>query len=369
MEKADVIVIGAGVIGLAVAAHLAEKGKDVITIEKYPTFGQETSSRNSEVIHSGIYYPKNSLKAKLCVEGKNLLYEFCDKYAVPYIVLGKLIVAQNAEEAKELERLFQQGHINGVTDLILHNKDGVRIIQPNIRATAAIESPSTGIIDTHRFMKTLELQGKDNGVIFAYNCEVVGIERGREGYDVIIRDADGERIKLASEIVVNSAGLYSDRIAHMSGIDIRECGYKIHYCKGEYFRVGGGKAKLIDKLIYPTPNEESLGIHTVSDMQGELKLGASSFYVDEVNYDVEPSHGLEFYESVKGFLPFIELEDLSPDMSGIRPKIQAEGEAVKDFIISNEADIGFPNFINLIGIESPGLTASLAIAKYIESMV
>ena len=158
MDKADVIVVGAGVVGLAVSARLAEKGKDVITIEKHPTFGQETSSRNSEVIHSGIYYQKNSLKAKLCVEGKALLYEFCDKYGVPYVRLGKLIVAQNTEEEKELEKLFQQGHINGVTDLIFHNKDDVRIIQPNIRATAAIESPSTGIIDTHRFMKTLELQ-------------------------------------------------------------------------------------------------------------------------------------------------------------------------------------------------------------------
>ncbi|MFH1868731.1 MAG: NAD(P)/FAD-dependent oxidoreductase, partial [Candidatus Omnitrophota bacterium] len=369
MDKADVIVIGAGVVGLAVAARLSDKGKDVIAVEKHPTFGRETSSRNSEVIHSGIYYPKSSLKAKFCLEGKELLYEFCERYAVPHKKIGKLIVAVNSKEEKELESLIQQGHVNGVSDLILLNKEELRRAEPNIEAVAAIESPSTGIVDTHRLMKTLELQAKDCGTIFAYGCEAVGIEKSGEGYEVIILDADGERISLGAKVVVNSAGLYSDKIASMAGIDTEDSGYLIHYCKGEYFRVGGGKAKLLNKLIYPVPKKTNLGVHTVVDMQGELKLGPNAFYVEDLNYDVDASHAGAFHESVKGFLPFIDLDDLSPDTSGIRPKIQSEGDEFKDFVISNETGKGMPGFINLIGIESPGLTASLSIAKYIETMI
>lgn len=369
MEETDIIIIGAGVIGLAIAACVSRKDRNVIVVEKNPTFGQEASSRNSEIIHSGIYYPPNSLKAKLCVEGRHLLYQFCEEQDIPYKRSGKLIVATNDKEAKELEALIDRGKKNAVENLSLLAKEQIKKIEPNIRAICAIHSPSTGIVDTHQFMKRLQYLAKDRKVIFAYNCEVIGIEEKTGGYQVDIRDADGEKLTLFTRILINSAGLNSERIARMAGMDIKKSGYELHYSKGEYFRVKANKSKLVNRLIYPTPKETFLGIHTVADIQGEMKLGPNAFYVEEIDYDVDPTHKYEFYESTKRFLPFIELDDLSPDVAGIRAKLQAPGEPVADFVISHEEEKGFPGLINIIGIESPGFTASLAIANYVGSMI
>ena len=368
MERADFVIVGAGVVGLAIAGKLAGSNKDIIVVEKHPSFGRESSSRNSEVVHAGIYYSEDSLKARLCVEGKHLLYEFCRKHNIPHRKLGKLIVATDEKESDLLEKLLQKGKNNGVDDLSLLTGKKVKKMEPNIRAVSALHSPSTGIIDTHSLMKSLESLAQDKGAVFAYGCEVTGIEKKDDGYLVSIRDADGENLSFSAGTFINSAGLCSDRIAGMAGIDIEKAGYRLHYSKGEYFRVKDKKAKLLKRLVYPAPHERSLGIHTVSDLQGQLKLGPNAFAVDEINYDVNPSHADEFYESVKGFLPFIEKEDLSPDMAGIRSElVRVSGE--EDFIISNEEDKGFPNFINLIGIKSPGLTASLAIANYVGNVI
>jgi len=365
METADITIIGAGVIGLAVAAHLARDNKEVIVLEKHPAFGQETSSRNSEVIHSGLYYPEDSLKARLCIRGNKLLYRFCQEHDIRHSRTGKLIVAVDKTELGDLEELLNCGRTNGVEGLKILSQGEIKKTEPHIRALKAVYVPSTGIIDTHQLMKTLESAAGDKGAVFAYGCEVRGIERENTGYQLSIRDTDGHETNLISRIVVNCAGLSAHLIAKMAGIDIDALEYNQHYCKGEYFRVSGSKSKLISHLIYPVPEKAGLGVHTVIDLQGQLRLGPNTFYVDELNYDVDPSHKQEFYESVKKFMPFIEPDDLSPDTAGIRAKLQGPGEEVKDFVICSEAKKGYPGFINLIGIESPGLTSCLSIAEYV----
>jgi len=369
LEEVKITIIGAGVVGLAIAAEITEEGKEILVIERHKHFGQETSSRNSEVIHSGIYYPKDSLKAKLCVEGNQLLYQLCGREQIPYQRIGKLIVALADEDVKGLEGLLDHGRQNGVDDLRMLSAAEVKQIEPHINVKAAIWSPSTGIIDTHSLMKYLEISAKSKGVDFAYNCEVESIEKKTYGYEVGIRDADGEKFSFLSRIVINSAGLCADKVAASAGIDIDTAGYRIHYCKGEYFHLSGGKHKLIHHLIYPPPTTISLGIHTVLDLQERVKLGPNAFYVDEINYQVEESHKRHFWESVKSILPFVEEADLTPDMAGIRPKLQASGDPFRDFVISHEETLGLPGLINLIGIESPGLTACLAIARYVKKMV
>ncbi|MBU0567735.1 FAD-dependent oxidoreductase, partial [bacterium] len=203
----------------------------------------------------------------------------------------------------------------------------------------------------------------------AYECEVKSIKQSAKGYEIGVQDTDGQEFSFLSQVVINSAGLQADKIAALTGIDIDAAGYRIHYCKGEYFKVGGGKHKLVSHLIYPSPTVISLGIHTVLDLQGMVKLGPNAFYVDGIDYQVEKAHKKDFLESVKPILPWIEGNDLSPDMAGIRPKLQAQGEPVRDFVIKHEEPGGLPGFINLIGIESPGLTSAPAIAEYVERMV
>ncbi|MFC1808291.1 NAD(P)/FAD-dependent oxidoreductase [Candidatus Omnitrophota bacterium] len=368
MDKVDILIIGAGVVGLSIARELADKG-DLLVVEKHESFGKETSSRNSEIIHAGIYYEPGSLKARFCIEGRRLLYEFCQENNIAHKRLGKLIVATDDSEIKRLETLFENGKGCGVDDLKMIDADEIKRLEPNISAIAAIYSPSTGILDTHQFMKQLESHAKGEGVTFAYNCEVIGFKKNSSGYAVAISDIDGERLDIEAKVVINCAGLDSDKIAQMAGIDIDKEGYKLYPNKGEYFRLSNAKAKLINHLIYPTPTQTSLGIHTVSDLGGQIRLGPSSFYVDEIDYDVDPKNSTNFFNGAKKFLPFLEEEDLSVDTAGIRPKLQAPGSPSRDFIIQDEAGKDLPGFINLVGIESPGLTATLSIAKYIATMV
>lgn len=369
MEEVKTTIIGAGVVGLAIAAEIADTGNEILVIERHEHFGQETSSRNSEVIHAGIYYPKDSLKAKLCIEGNQLLYQLCRNYQIPHQKIGKLIVALADEEVKGLEVLLDNGRQSGVDDLRMLSAEEVKQIEPHINVKAAIWSPSTGIIDTHSLMKHFETSAKAKGVDFAYGCEVESMEKKPSGYEVGIRDADGEKFSFLSRIVINSAGLCADKVAALAGIDIDAIGYRIHYCKGEYFSLSGGKHKFIHHLIYPPPRSISLGIHIVLDLQGRVKLGPNAFYVNEIDYQVEEAHKRDFLESIVPVLPFVEEADITPDMSGIRPKLQAPGGKVRDFVISREEALGLPGLINLVGIESPGLTASPAIARYVKTMV
>ncbi len=371
MFDVEITIIGAGVVGLSVAAEISQNYNNVFVIDKNTTFGQETSSRNSEVIHAGIYYPKDSLKANLCVEGKQLIYKFCDKYDVPYNNCGKIIVANSEEEERLLEDLRKKAFNNGVDDIRFLNVEEINKLEPNISAIAALYSPSTGIIDSYALMKQLETNAVNNAVSFAYNAEVVNIKKMEKGYEVFINDSDGQEYSFKTKKIINSAGLESYRIFELLGIIDEEL--EITFCKGNYFRINPPKNKLINRLVYPVPNPnmEGIGIHVTIDMGGGVKLGPDVSWMAENIYDykVDKSKQKDFYNSAKRFLPFLKFEDLSAEMAGIRPKLQVPGGPVRDFYIEEETDRGFPGFVNLIGIESPGLTSSLAIAKHVKEIL
>ncbi|MFA6320537.1 MAG: NAD(P)/FAD-dependent oxidoreductase [Candidatus Omnitrophota bacterium] len=369
MDKVNVTIIGAGAVGLAAAFELSGSEKDIFVIEKNDSFGRETSSRNSEVIHAGMYYPQHSLKAKTCVMGRELLYDFCTKNNVPFKKIGKLIVATDKDEIAGLEKISTDAIANGIADLKFLSRAELKKIEPNVTAEAALYSPSTGIIDSHSFMKQLAAIFRNRGGQISYNAEVVGINKMKEGFEITVRDASGENFKFLTRILINSAGLWSDKISSMAGIDKDE--YKLKYCKGSYFRVAEKKANFIQRLIYPLPEKyrTGLGIHATLNMAGGMRIGPDTEYVNEPDYGVNEAKKTIFCNSVKKFLPFIEIADLSPDTAGVRPKLQGPGEGFRDFIIRNETANGIPGLINLIGIESPGLTASMAIAKMVKELV
>lgn len=364
----DVAIIGAGVVGLAIGARLSKSFNNVVIIEKNNKFGQETSSRNSEVVHSGVYYPKNSLKARLCVRGQKLLYDYCKQKNIPFRKTGKFIIAKNENEIDYLQNLLIQATQNGAIGSIISDSV-LKSYEPNLEAVKALYFPESGVVDSYSLMKSLETEVFSNDGQIAYQSEVIAIRKIDNGYELTVKDEPND-LKFTASVVVNSAGLFADKVAAMIGLDLPE--YEISFWKGEYFGVGNGKNKLVKGLIYPVPDgNKGLGIHTTVDINGGLKLGPSSFYVDKNNFDykVNPANLEKFYLSAKSFLPFIEREDLHPDQAGIRPKLTKTGKEFRDFIIKNEADRGFVNFINLIGIESPGLTASLAIAEYVDRLI
>jgi len=367
----NITIIGSGVVGLAIASRLSEKYDNVFVIERHKRFGQETSSRNSEVIHSGIYYQQGSLKANLCVKGKEMIYDLCRKEDIPHNKCGKLIVATCEEELKALEALQEKARNNNVHDLEWLDAGQVKKMEPHVKAIRALFSPSTGIIDSHSLMKHFEKTSSINGVQFAYHSSVRNISKQNGSYEITLDDADGNSFQFHSNMVINSAGLESSTIAAMLGMNIEE--YKMYFVKGEYFKINPPKNRLVHRLVYPVPGQKlvGLGIHSTVDLNGGLKLGPSAFYLDKNEYDytIDETNSKKFYDSARKFLPFLELDDLSPDQAGIRPKIQAPGESPRDFVIKNETGRGFKNFINLIGIESPGLTCSMAIANYVEKLI
>lgn len=368
--KADITIIGAGVVGLAIAAKVANEDREVYVLEKNETFGLEISSRQSGVIHSGIYYPEGSLKAKMCVAGNRMLYELCGKYGIGHRRLGKLIVASSDEETGELQTLLERGQRNNAEGLRILSKREMKELEPNVEGVAAILSSSTGIIDSYALMKHFIAEAKDGGVQIAYQTKVVGIEKVADGYKVTVEDRTGKS-SFTTRILINCAGLHCDKVAELAGIDIAKVGYKLHYCKGEYFSISSGKSKLVERLIYPVPPPKltGVGIHLAFDLEGRMRLGPSIHYVDSIDYAVDNQHKQLFYDSVRKLLPSIEYDDLEPEMAGIRPKLQEPGGDIKDFVIGDESAKGLPGFINLIGIESPGLTASPAIAKYVRGLI
>jgi L-2-hydroxyglutarate oxidase LhgO len=365
-----ITIIGAGVIGLSIAEKLSYKYKNIYVVEKHNTFGQETSSRNSEVIHAGLYYPEGSLKAKLCVEGNRMLYEFCQKHEIPFRNCGKLIVATTPEEVYVIKGIKENSSKNGIS-LELIDRDRISGLEPNIFALAALYSPTTGIVDTHSLMKRLESNFIINGGQIAYGSEVISIQKIAGVYEITLKGPDEKLFTFTSEIIINSAGLTSDLISEMAGM--KDKSLDINFCKGEYFKVNPPKNRLISRLVYPVPHEnlEGIGIHVTVDMSGGVKLGPDVTWLKkgDYNYHVDESKREAFWKSAKTFLPFLEIDDISPDMAGIRPKIQKRGETVRDFYISEESRRGNPGFINLIGMESPGMTSCLAIAKHVDSLV
>jgi len=367
-HKADVTIIGAGVIGLAIASEVAKGCKEVYILEKNETFGQEQSSRNSEVIHAGIYYERDSLKTKMCLEGNSLLYELCQKNGIAYKKCGKIIVATNDVEAEELEKLYERGEDNGVPLRMLSRRE-MRQLEPNMRGVAAFLSPTTGIVDSYALMRYFLGKARDNGAEIAYKTKVISIVKTSDGYKVGVKDLSGV-FSFTTKVLINCAGLYSNRVAEMAGIGVDEANYKLHWCKGEYYSVSGGKSKLINRLIYPVPMAISVGMHVCLDVDWRLRLGPLFYYVDEISYEIDDSRKTDFLRSsMMEALPFIKPSDLEPESSGIMAMLQAKGEGFRDFVIRHEYERGLPGFINLVGIETPGLTASPAIARYASQLV
>jgi L-2-hydroxyglutarate oxidase LhgO len=362
MEQVDTLIIGAGVIGLAIAEELSKTREEIVVVEKEASFGRHTSSRNSEVIHSGIYYPPDTLKATLCVRGVDLLYEYLDKNNIPYNKCGKLVVASGPEEITELARLKENGIRNGVQDLNIIDSKECQRLEPDIKAYKALKVPSTGIMDTHLFMKSLVMKSEMADAYIIYNMEVAAIKQHDKKY--VVSFTNGEAFR--ANTVINSAGLYSDRIAEMVGIDIRKNALKLHWCKGEYFK--SNKIQGIKRLIYPIPDNISLGIHLSINLSGNCRFGPNAYYVDELDYSMDETHKSDFLESINQYLD-IDSNFLEMDDCGIRPKLQKPGDIFRDFYIKEESEKGFINFINIIGIESPGLTASLAIAEYVSNIL
>lgn len=366
-------IIGAGVVGLAVAAELSRIRKGILILERNPAFGQETSSRNSEVIHAGIYYAKDSKKAKLCVAGNRLLYQLCEASRIPHRKCGKLIVATEKDEEGILATIQDQARENGVASLEMLSARQIKALEPNVKACAALFSASTGIIHSHRLMRRFAAQANKNGVHFVPQTTVTRVEKQDDDrYRVHLVYPDGQKDTFTSRWIINCAGLESDRIARSMGIDIDACGYRLHYWKGEYFSLDVPQG-FIRRLVYPVPqpNHVGLGVHATIDLSDRVKLGPNAVYLPDrdLDYSVNPAARHSFYEAALRYLPAIALDQLNPEMAGIRPKLQKPGDPVRDFIIEEESSKGLPGVVNLIGIESPGLTASPAIARYVADLV
>ena len=368
MNTVDITIIGVGIIGAAIASQVARKDREVYLLEKNEGFGQEQSSRNSEVIHAGIYYEKDSLKTKMCLEGNNLLYELCESKGIAHQRCGKIILSTNLAEDTELEKLYKRGQENGVPLKMLSRREMTQL-EPNLRGTAAFLSPTTGIVDSYSLMIYFLGRARNKGAQIVYKTEATAIEKTSYGYKVRVKSAS-EDISLTTRFLINCAGLHSDKVAGMAGIDIDKSMYKLHLCKGEYYSVTGGKNKLTNRLIYPVPTAIGVGIHVCLDINWRLRLGPHFYYVNEIDYKVDDSRKGAFLESsIMKALPFIEPSELEPETSGIAAKLQGPGESPRDFVIRHEYDRGLPGFINLVGIESPGLTSSPAIARYVDQLI
>ncbi len=366
MENIDITIIGAGVIGLAVAARTANSRRSVAVLERHSRCGQEISSRNSEVIHSGIYYPPGSLKARLCVAGNPLLYAYCEQAAVSHARLEKIIIATTPPEVRQLEELYHNGRENQVPGLTLLDQSEVNTLEPEIQCLAGLYSPSTGIIDTHALMHKLSLAAEAQGALITYDSEISGLEKTDSGFKITLKK---EGFKFKSRVVINCAGLASDYVAELAGINPQKAGYGLHYCKGDYFRTS--KTLKVERLIYPVPTLQgrSLGIHLTRDLGGGIRFGPDAYYVTGPDYTVDENKKTSFCDAVRRYLPRLRPEDLYPDTSGIRPKLQGPDDGFRDFVIRHEADRGLEGLINLIGIESPGLTCCLSIADMVEDLV
>ena len=363
----DVVVIGAGVVGLATAAELAKAGRRVVVLERNEGIARGITARNSEVLHAGIYYEPGSLKARFCVEGNGDLYRQCETRGVPFRRTEKLIVASSDEEIPVLERLLARGQENGARELELIDAATTRSLEPAVRARAALLSPSTGIVDAHALALSFLAECEALGGVLLIGAEVVDVSPAPSGWRVEVVQVDGERTGVVCGGVVNAAGLDSDRVAELAGVDVDEAGYRIHYCKGDYFCLSPGFKVSLSRLIYPVPVEAGLGIHATIDLGGRVRFGPDTQYISAPQYTVAPEKARDFAVAIGNYLPEVEEQWLVPDFAGIRPRLAAKGEGFRDFVVREESDRGAPGWVNCIGIESPGLTAAPAIAGRVVS--
>lgn len=363
-ESVDTVVVGAGVVGLAVARALAKSGREVIVLEARETIGTETSSRNSEVVHAGIHYPKDSNMARLCVEGRRMLYRYCDERGVRYNNCGKLIVATTAGEAETLAAIKARAEANTVEGIRFLSAAVATSIEPELQCTGALLSPTTGVVDSHGLMVALRSDAEDAGSIIAFHSPM---ERGRVVAGGVEVDVGGqEPMTLRARLLVTSAGLHAPDLARQIVGGLYDALPRAYYAKGNYFRLSG--ASPFSRLIYPVPVPGGLGVHVTVDLAGQARFGPDVEWIDEIDYSVDPSRGDHFYAAVRRYWPGLKDGALHPDFAGIRPKIVPPGAPAQDFTLHGPRTHHIPGLIHLFGIESPGLTASLAIGEHVAAM-
>jgi len=365
IEKTDAVVIGAGVVGLAVARRLALAGRETVIVEAADRIGTEISSHNSEIIHAGIYYPENSIKARLCVAGRKQLYTYCADHGVAHTRVGKLVVAVDDEQVARLKALQETAEANGVCDLQWMDGKAATGLEPSLDCRAAILSPSTGTIDSHALMLAFLGNAEDKGAVLALRSPVLSGEVEEDG--IVLQVGGAEPTNLWARMVVNAAGLSAQAVAgSIAGLEKKHIPL-LYLAKGNYFTLSGQAP--FSRPVYPLPDLASLGIHFSLDMGGHGRFGPDVEWVDKVNYSVDPSRVENFYTAIRSYYPGLPEGALQPDFAGVRPKLQGPGEAVKDFMIQGPRDHGVPGLINFFGIESPGLTSSLALADHAVSLL
>ena len=367
MHDIETLIVGAGVVGLAVARALAISGQEVVILEQHGMIGTETSSRNSEVVHAGIYYPKGSLKARTCIEGKKLLYEFCASHGVPHKPIGKLIVATNEQQDAALGGIGQHAIENGVSDLLRLDRTDLKKVESALNGVAALYSPSTGIVDTHAFMLALLGDSESCGCQIAFNTRVAAwriLKSG--GFEVECND-QGRTIVSARNLIV-SCGLHTSKFLNAIEASRKNLPVpKTRFAKGNYFRLSGRAP--FSHLIYPVPEPGGLGVHLTLDLGGQARFGPDVEWVDDLNYDVDQNRSEKFYAAIRSYWPDLLDNALQADYSGIRPKLVGMGEPDADFLVWGPKDHGINGLVGLLGIESPGLTSSLALANYVAGIL
>ncbi len=365
MEELDCAVIGGGVVGLAVARALAQAGREVVIAEAAEAIGTGISSRNSEVIHAGIYYPAGSLKARLCRSGRDALYAYCTERAIAHRRCGKLIVATAAGQERELAVLAAQAHANGVEDLRALTAAQARALEPELHCTAALLSPSTGIIDSHQLMIALLGDAEAHGAVLACGAPVLGGAVTSAG---IVLDVGGaEATEVRARTVINCAGLHAPGVAAALHGFPREWVPTPYFCKGNYYTAGS--RRVFSRLVYPVPESAGLGVHVTLDLAGQMRFGPDVQWIDAIDYTVDPRRADAFYAAIRTYWPGLPDGALNPDYAGIRPKLHPPGASAQDFRIDGPAQHGVPGLVHLFGIESPGLTACLAIAGHVVALL
>ncbi len=367
-DHIDTCIVGGGVVGLAIARELAQPTSEVFVLEQADDYGLGVSSRSSEVIHAGIYYQKGSLKSTLCIKGKSVLYEYCSKRKVPHYRCGKLIVAMDELEEEILESIRLTAIQNGVDDLTYWSKDQLSEREPGVQASLALHSPSTGIVSSRELMGAFVADLSNQGGQLVLNTRVESISRIENGFllNCII---DGKPFDISTRVLVNAAGLGAQSLAGRCDFIKRSDIPELFLCRGRYFAYGGRNP--FNHLIYPVPEKTGagLGVHATIDLGGQLKFGPDVEYVDDEDYSISDDRLDAYYNAAKKYFPGLERDKLLPGYVGIRPKLQGPGDSVRDFCIQSQVDHGVPNYLQLFGMESPGLTSSMAVAEYVSHLL